>query len=111
MEQVTHGKSELELTTENGDRRAVVAASGILDMATIGDLESVVDEALSGAQDVVVDLSQVAMCDSAGLGGIVRMHRQAIAAGREFRLRNPHKHVNDLLAMTGINKVVSVDPA
>ncbi len=106
---MTSGKSGLELTTENDERRAVVAASGVLDMATIPDLESVVDEALAGAQDVVVDLSHVTMCDSAGLGAIVRMHRQAIAAGQDFRLRNPHKHVGDLLAMTGINKVVSVE--
>jgi anti-sigma B factor antagonist len=108
---VSSGKSGLELSTENRERRAVVAASGVLDMATISELESVVDEALSDSQDVVVDLSQVAMCDSAGLGGIVRMHRQAVASGQDFRLRNPHKHVSDLLAMTGINKVVSVDPA
>jgi anti-sigma B factor antagonist len=100
--------SAFRLATAREGATTVVAAVGTLDIATVGQLESVVTEALAQDSPVVLDLSEVSMCDSTGLGAMVRLFRQAQAVGQPFTLRNPRRHVADVLAMTGINKVVPV---
>jgi anti-sigma B factor antagonist len=108
MEGTMTRQSELRVETTKAQAATVVSASGVLDMGTIDQIETIISDAFTQEQDVVLDLSNVSMCDSAGLGAIVRMHRRAVAAGRSFHLRAPRPNVGDLLAMTGINKVVPV---
>jgi|SRR5215831_8686494 len=87
---------------------AVVPVAGNLDIATVPGLEDTVAEALATASGVVLDLSAVDLCDSTGLGALVRLHRRARAGGKTFVLRDPRHQVAEVLAMTGINKVIPV---
>jgi anti-sigma B factor antagonist len=102
-------RSSLELTRHDRDGATVLALTGILDLATSAEVEQAVGEALDEGQGVALDLSELSMCDSTGLGALVRLYRQAEAAGLAFRLCDPRPHVADLLAMTGIDKVIPVD--
>lgn len=102
-------RSSLELTREDRDGATVLALAGILDLATSAEVEQAVGDALDEGLGVTLELSELTMCDSTGLGALVRLYRQAEAAGLPFRLRDPRPHVADLLAMTGIDKVIPVD--
>lgn len=105
---MTAKKSVLELATSADGETTVVWASGSLDIATADQLESAAREAMSSGSAVVVDVSGLALCDSTGLGTIVRLHRHAQSLGQQFAIRNARRHVADLLAMTGISKVIPV---
>jgi anti-sigma B factor antagonist len=104
-------RSSLELGVTHGDGATVIATVGQLDIATSEQLEQAAREALELGRGVVVDLSELSLCDSTGLGALVRLHRLAQSNGQEVRLRRPRAHVADLLAMTGIDKVIPVDTA
>lgn len=89
----------------------VIAASGVLDLATVDRLERSVGDVLMAGRSVVIDLAGVTLCDSTGLGALVHLHRQARTAGVGFALRAPRRHVADVLAMTGIDKIITIQPA
>lgn len=105
-------KSALGLSTVETDSDAgwttVVSASGTLDIATADQFEGEVTAALGNGRPLLVDVSELAFCDSTGLGAIVRLHRLATTRDQEFRIRDPRPHIADLLAMTGIDKVIPV---
>jgi anti-sigma B factor antagonist len=98
--------------TETGSagaaRTTVVSLSGTLDIATTDAFEKGVTAALEKGYPVAIDMSGLTLCDSIGLGAIVRLHRRALRMKREFGLRDPRPHIADLLAMTGIDKVIPV---
>jgi anti-sigma B factor antagonist len=99
--------SDLKLTTLPGSP-AVVSAVGSFDIATVVQLEDAVTRAMAPGGSVVLDLAGVTVCDSTGLGALVRLQRHARAIGTEFAVRRPRPHVADVFAMTGINKVIAV---
>ena len=102
-------KSAIELRTVDADTGVLIEASGSLDIRTVGRLEEAVEAGLSRGRPVAVDLSHVDFCDSTGLGMMVRLHRRAAAAGASFAVRHPQTHVADVLAMTGIDKILTVE--
>jgi anti-anti-sigma factor len=102
-------QSVLDVAIETAWPISVVRVSGSLDIATASQLGDAGRKAIALAGDaVIIDVSALAMCDSTGLGMLVRLHRDARAAGQDLSIRNPRRHVADLLAMTGINKVIPV---
>jgi anti-sigma B factor antagonist len=105
---VTTRRSALEITTVVQQGTLRVSLAGSLDIATTDQLETTVLDALDRGLGILVDLRRLAVCDSTGLGALVRLHRRARDAGRELRLGSPRPHVADLLAMTGISKVIPV---
>ena len=54
-----------------GERMARVLVAGELDLATAPDLDRALTTALTDADDVVLDLSQVTFIDSTGLSAIL----------------------------------------
>lgn len=102
--------SALNLVTATEGGRLIVAATGSLDIATVDQLEGAVGEQLADGHAVVVDLSGLSVCDSTGLGAMVRLYRRARSAGQPFVLRNPRQHVAEVLAMTGIDKIIPIEP-
>lgn len=108
MRVTTRKESALEVTVVDHGGTARLALTGALDIATTDGLERMVLDALEGRDGVLLDLAGLTVCDSTGLGALVRLHRRAQAAGQSFELSHPRAHVADLLAMTGVNKVIPV---
>jgi anti-anti-sigma factor len=102
-------KSSLTIEAIRSGSTTVVAASGTLDIATADEFETAVQDALTKGTDVVVDLSDLNLCDSTGLGAMVRLHRRAQAADASLILRRPQRAVAEVLAMTGIDKVIPTE--
>jgi anti-anti-sigma factor len=102
---------ELRLTVVSEGSPLVISAVGIMDIATAGHLEAVVGDELAEGRAVILDVAGVTMCDSTGLGSLVRLQRRAAECRSEFVLRGPGRHLTDVLQMTGISKILAITPA
>jgi anti-sigma B factor antagonist len=59
------------------DRELLISVSGELDLHSVGSLQDALDEAISGAGEVVVvDLGEVELIDSIALGALARASRR-----------------------------------
>ena len=106
---MTGNNAVLDIALETTGTTTVLSATGSLDIASVTQLGEAGRKAIAlGGDAVVIDVSGLVMCDSTGLGMLVRLHREAQAAGQALSIRNPRRHVADLLAMTGISKVIPV---
>ena len=64
----------------------------------------------SGEQKVLLDLSSVTYVDSATIGCLMDLYRQATAAGGALKLSGVQKRVETMLTMTGAQNFIEVHP-
>ena len=74
-------------------------------------LSSVVGEVLQERGKVVVDLSGVSVIDSAGIGELILLHRQAEEKKAELKYANPRPFVRDLFELTQIGTFLEIHPS
>ena len=90
---------------------AVIVLDGPLDLGTAGDLDRLVhNEIRAGHHRVVVDLVNVAFCDSTGVGALLRAHRAATAGGGWLRIGGVSDQVRRVLQGTNIDRVLRLFP-
>ena len=63
-----------------------------------------------GHRKVLVDLSSVGYVDSATIGCLMDLYRQASAAGGSLKLAGVQKRVETMLTMTGAQNFIEVHP-
>jgi anti-anti-sigma factor len=63
----------------------------------------------TGDGELVVDVSGVELLDATGLGVLVDVHRRARLAGRRLVLRGAPPRVARLLAITRLNRILTVE--
>jgi anti-anti-sigma factor len=63
-----------------------------------------------GERKILVDLSAVGYVDSATIGCLMDLYRQAAAAGGAFKLAGVQKRVETMLTMTGAHNFLEVHP-
>ncbi|MFJ9041851.1 STAS domain-containing protein [Streptomyces sp. NPDC102406] len=92
------------------DRSMVIRLSGELDYVTCRSLTEQVTEVLvcSGAGSVVLDLSQVSFCDSAGLSLLLGAYRRTEERGIHLVLASPPEQLRRILRMTGVDQVLRI---
>jgi anti-sigma B factor antagonist len=103
-------KSLLDVHTDPAGAVTVVRVSGVLDVSTVEELGDMVRPQFHAGAEVLMDFSGVTLCDSTGLGAVVRLERRARATGCSLAVVNPRPHVAEVFAMTGIDQVVRVIP-
>jgi anti-anti-sigma factor len=64
----------------------------------------------SGEQKVLLDLSTVTYVDSATIGCLMDLYRQATAAGGVLKLSGVQKRVETMLSMTGAHNFLEIHP-
>ncbi|MGH9211989.1 MAG: STAS domain-containing protein [Acidimicrobiales bacterium] len=83
-----------------------------------GDLDIVTSEEMkrqmaalveSGSATVTIDLHDVGFVDSSGLGALVAVHHFAAAQGARFVVRDVPPHVRDLLSLTRLDNLLTVE--
>jgi len=85
----------------------VVKAPAEIDITNAGQLRAALLSAAGrGHAVLVVDMSETAFCDTAGLQVVVLGHRRAVAEGGEFRLVVQTTPLLRLFALTGIDRVI-----
>ena len=105
---MTTRKSLLEVETVTSGPPVIVRAAGVLDITTVDELTESVRGYLDSGSEVIVDFAGVTLCDSTGLGAVVRLERHARSTGSRFALRAVRHHVAEVFAMTGIDRVVRI---
>jgi anti-anti-sigma factor len=64
----------------------------------------------SGERKVLLDLSTVTYVDSATIGCLMDLYRQAAAAGGALKLAGVQKRVETMLSMTGAQNFLEIHP-
>lgn len=99
----------MQVTSTVTGPRAVVTASGELDVATAPQLRAylhgLVDE---GASTVVVDLSDVGFLDSTTLGVLISVHKRLAESGGVVELVIPHTRLLRIFQITGLDRVFTI---
>jgi anti-anti-sigma factor len=79
-----------------------VTVSGEIDISAVADLTTAASRSLSetDVQRIVMNLAEVTFIDCAGLGALVTVRNNSVAAGKEVALCNVPKRVRRMLALT-----------
>jgi len=102
----------MNLTTDRSQGVAVVRVNETRLMYPIlSDFANTITSLLgSGERKVLLDLSTVTYVDSATIGCLMDLYRQADAAGGAFKLSGLQKRVETMLTMTGAQNFLEVHP-
>ncbi len=102
----------MNLTTETSNDVAVVRiGESRLMYPLLSEFSNAVTQLLaSGTRKVVVDLSSVGYVDSATIGCLMDLYRQANAAGGALKLAGVQKRVETMLTMTSAQNFIEVHP-
>jgi anti-sigma B factor antagonist len=100
----------MNLTTEHANGIAIVrVAESRLMYPLLSEFSTVVTQLIaSGEKKIVVDLSSVGYVDSATIGCLMDLYRQASAAGGALKLAGVQKRVETMLTMTGAQNFIEV---
>jgi anti-anti-sigma factor len=102
----------MNLTTETSNGVAIVRiGESRLMYPLLSEFSNAVTQLLAaGTRKVVVDLSAVGYVDSATIGCLMDLYRQANAAGGALKLAGVQKRVETMLTMTGAQNFIEVHP-
>jgi anti-sigma B factor antagonist len=100
----------LKITSREVDGVIVLALDGriVLGDETIALRDAVKGQLGQGNKKIVLDLKNVTMIDSSGLGAMVTAHSSAKSAGATLRLCNLGARTNELLQMTRLVTVFEI---
>lgn len=100
----------LKITNHEVDGVTVLVLDGriVLGEETTGLREKVKTVLAAGSKKLVLDLKNVTMIDSSGLGALVAAHTSAKSAGAMLRLCRLGSRTNELLQMTRLVTVFEV---
>jgi anti-anti-sigma factor len=100
----------LRIDVAHLDGEAVLAIHGEVDMACADQLRAAIAEGHAGSAVVVLDLAGVSFMDSSGLNVLIRESMSEGVSNGQLRLRNPPPHVVNLFAVTGVDRVLTIEP-
>jgi RNA polymerase sigma-70 factor (sigma-B/F/G subfamily) len=105
----------LELITSSDQTEHRLVVRGEIDLASAPRMQRALARALAASGEVVVDVSQVRFLDCTAVGTLLRVHRQAAAAGGRLRVAGARGVVLEVLEVAGVAKRLGVydqpDPA
>jgi anti-anti-sigma factor len=102
----------MNLTTEHANGIAIVRiGESRLMYPLLSEFSQAVTGLLAaGEKKVIVDMSSVGYVDSATIGCLMDLYRQANAAGGSLKLAGVQKRVETMLTMTGAQNFIEVHP-
>ena len=99
----------MEIRTSVEGTSATFEVEGKLTVQTAPELEAAIGAVSAEACDLAVDLTGVDYVSSAGLRVFVAAEKLAMGRGGTFRLLHPHDDVMEVLEMTGLSEVLTVE--
>ena len=94
-----------------GDVTTVRVGEARLMYPLLADFAGSVASVLAGGdRKIVIDLSGVNYIDSASIGCLMDLYRQASAAGGKVKLAGVQKRVETMLTMTGAQNFLEIHP-
>jgi anti-anti-sigma factor len=99
-------------TSKEGPISVVSVGENRLTYPLLGEFSAAVTDLIAqGDSRVVVDLSSVSYVDSATIGCLMDLYRQAEAAHGALKLAGLQKRVETMLTMTGAQNFLEVHPS
>lgn len=96
-------------TSQTGEVMVVLVNEPRLTYPILSDFATAVTGLIGGGQrKILVDLSAVGYVDSATIGCLMDLYRQATSAGGAFKLAGVQKRVETMLTMTGAHNFLEV---
>lgn len=97
-------RSRFAVASDRRQHPPVLAVSGEIDLANVGEFEKAIVMAGAGAPAVTVDLTGVSYCDSAAVRALF-----SVAASTELTLIvGEAGHIKTLLSISGLDRVATV---
>ena len=100
----------LSISTDERAGAAVIHVEGDLDVYTAPRLKEVLDGAVAGGGQLILDLSGVHFIDSTALGVLVGTHQEAQSGDRRFDLVVDDPFLLKIFHITGFDGVFSIFP-
>lgn len=102
----------LSIDSDRTDQHLNVCLSGELDMHTAKRLRGEFAELISShpGVEVALDVSELTFTDSSGLSALIAVHKQTSAAGGRLVIHHPNQRLTRMLAITGLDSVLLVQP-
>src|SRR5574339_1093201 len=102
----------MNITTDRANNVAVIrVGESRLMYPLLSEFSSAVTQLIAaGERRVIIDLSTVGYVDSATIGCLMDLYRQALAAGGSLKLAGVQKRVETMLMMTGAHNFLEVHP-
>jgi anti-anti-sigma factor len=101
----------MTIGVEDRESVTVLALDGELDLATAGELSDALQaQHQRGRAAILLDLSSLSFCDSAGLRVFVKARRQAEEDGGSFAIASPTAIVRRVLEVSGLADVFGTYP-
>ncbi len=101
----------LSITADDLDGHPLLAVSGDLDMSSAPSLTSAAMALIAdGARHLIIDLREVAFCDSSGLASFVQIATRLEPEGGRLAIAGPRSIVRRILEVSGLDEAFVVVP-
>ncbi len=94
----------LDVRTEPYDDLTLAVLSGELDIYTVAGFRQEIEDVDPAETQLVVDLSEVTLLDSSGLGALVSLLNQARVSEGRLGLVCPHRRLRRIFEITGLRR-------
>lgn len=94
----------LEVTTEAREGVTLVTLGGELDIYTVAGFRHDLENVDPAAQPLVIDLTEVTLLDSSGLGALVSLLNRARSGEGQLGLICPHRRLRRVFEITGLRR-------
>ena len=94
----------LDVKTDTREEAVLVVLSGELDIYTVAGFRQEIEAVDTGSSRVVIDLSEVTLLDSSGLGALVSLLNQARSGSGQLGLICPHRRLRRVFEITGLRR-------
>ena len=99
----------MEVKFNKQDSTLTVAISGNIDTVTAPELDTKLQENLSGIKDLILDFAAVDYISSAGLRVILMTNQMMEDVEGEMTIKNVNEDVRDVFEMTGFDSLLNLD--
>ena len=99
----------MEVKFNKQDSTLTVAISGNIDTVTAPELDTKLQENLSGIKDLILDFAAVDYISSAGLRVILMANQQLEDADGTMTIKNVNDDVRDVFEMTGFDSLLNLE--
>jgi len=96
----------LEIKRLFGEKGAMLALRGELDLSTVGYFTQALEQALHQHNSVILNLEGLAFLDSSGVGGLMRALNKARAGGKTVSVAGVRPEVNEVFEIMGLKETL-----
>lgn len=107
----TESKNTLTVEVEEEGALVLIRAKGEVDLASVALLDSELKRAeASGADRIVLDLSELEFIDSTGLRALVEAQKRSRSINDRLTIKGANRQVLEMIELTGLHALIDQRP-